>query len=205
MPDPKIVFKKNALDEILDVHKRKFSNQNDIERYIENAINEADNLMDNFERRVRRIKNNKKEKQIVRQWKDDNLMKRYFGNKKISKNQAKFVHKKIKKIRDLIQDKKLTIVLRPNKKRNTIAAHNYGGAISKKRITIFTNGFTYQKSNIKSLALLIIHELFHWWFFDRKINGKTAYKNSQVKLLAHSNPKKARKNPANYEWFADSL
>ena len=94
MPSPKVIFKSNSLNQLMDLKSRDFNNASDVKNELASAVLMAKNIMSDFEDYIDNISRGTKKKKIIARWNNDSLMKKYFGKKKINKSEAKFITRK---------------------------------------------------------------------------------------------------------------
>ncbi len=207
MKVPRITFGRGAQSEV-ETNNTALSGSDDIKEYmteiVELAEEIADTALDELEDIWSRNSTNAKKDA----WNNLSEAVDFFGSKKLTKNQIKSTRNRMRRIHTRIRNKalKITIKRQQDAPRNSTLATNHGSLISPNKFVIYTSAF---RRSDKSLALTIIHELFHDLHIDHKVkdNGRrvTAYGSRLAKKLAKKHPKIARRNPENYEQFCRAV
>lgn len=142
----------------------------------------------------------KKRKKKISAWKSDSNIVEYYSDRKVRPRQIRIVRRRLRRAKNRLVEKKLKLTIKPQSKapRSGTIALNRGAFFSPNSFVIF--GSWFDKGATKQSTNLI-HELLHDWLIDRKIDGKRAYSDAQVKKLARKKPKRSRKNPGNYEHY----
>lgn len=182
-----LIAELDALDMSLDETKRYLMNLARLARSLaRKALDHSDYIFEHTERR---------------QWKDafnkDRPLLRWFGEVK-SSGKAKNVRNRLEALCSRI-DKGVTMKLRPNKNEST-GASNYGWVFTPRGMKVYPNLFDNELENDERAAV-ILHELMHVWFDDKKIKGNKVYNAEFALKLAMIHPSQARRSPENYERY----
>lgn len=128
----------------------------------------------------------------------------YLGAEKVTGKQINLLRKRIQRIFNRLQCKTLKITLKVQADASSSKAlgSNNGFLLSPRKFVLYPRIF---KKQDRSIALTIIHELFHDINLDYKVKDGDkkvlVYGNRLAKKLAKAKPKLARKNPENLECF----
>jgi len=202
MKTPEVTFKDNwfkggtTYDDARDIKTREKLARTDIENAILDGIARAKTGLTP----LNEILKKKKRKNKISAWKNNALLVEYFGKKKIKPRHIKAVRRRLRRSKKRLEEKKLklTIKKQSDAPKSSFIALNRGAFFSPNSFVIFATWF--DKSAVHQ-ATNLIHELLHDWLTDKKIDGKYARSQAQARKLAKKKPRKARRNPSNFQYY----
>jgi hypothetical protein len=142
----------------------------------------------------------RKGKKRIKAFNDNALLKKWFGEIK-SKGQVRNMISRFNTIKKRLS-KGVKIRLRPNSE-DTHNGKNMGSFTSPRRFKIYARLLT---SNKEKIASVLVHELLHEWFTDKKLaNGKDVEDASDALNLVSESAGKSRRSPENFEQYYSEL
>ncbi len=133
-------------------------------------------------------------------WRRDALAPTYFGNTSSIAN-MKAVHRRLERAHRRLRDDVLTLQMRAPE--NTPEGQggvgsNSGYFLSPRKFALYP---LYGSLDAVHRSVVLIHELLHEWLTDQTLHGRTVYGGADAMDLARRDPKRARRNPSNFQHF----
>ena len=193
--------------------------ESQIEQEVKDAVILASKISSEATVRLGKMLLNKKRRIKVKNWKEDSLIKKFFGSSPPSTIQMRKVHRRIARAHRRLSETHLVIRVRPRPSGSpNRRAQNLGTVFSPRRFKVYPawfgvlsaeydgnkSGENSSNSDLRRAAIMV-HELNHDLFSDQKLNGDKVYGEKMAKDLARSKPRKARRSSENLEWFCMRL
>lgn len=167
----------------------------DAENMLLKASNTAYSMATRSYDEIEKIKS-EKGKDRIDAFNNNVLLRKWFGEIE-SKGQVRNMISRFNTIKKRLKNG-VKIRLRPNNERSS-NARNMGTFTSPKRFKVYAR---LLNSDTKVIASVLIHELMHEWFTDKKLaNGNDVDDATTALQLVNESSGKARRSPENFEQY----
>ncbi|MFO6464560.1 hypothetical protein ACK8OR_09210 [Jannaschia sp. KMU-145] len=193
-----------VLDEIVaQDNDADITDETDVMDEVQEAADEAGRLLGLGKRRVEAVFAHNRLKNKKAAWKSDPVICRYFGDSDVTRRQMRLVRRRLRRAHRRTTEGRLRIRLRSQSKasKTTTRGRNSGGVATPRIFQLYPRWFAASE---RARAGILAHELFHDWSKDHDVTGDP-YSIDNVLALARDEPKKARRNPENFEQFILAL
>ena len=205
MRNPKVIFRGSALREIKRTDPSAYPNRAAVESTVTAAVTRAEPMAHAGLRRLERTLAPRRRRAKKAAWRADPDITRFFGERPLGIFSMRATTRRMRRVSRRLEKRRLRIRLLPQSRgsSNSTRGHNLGAFMSVLRFVLFPRWFTVGDPDQR--AAIVIHELLHDRHIDHKVKvgGKkqTAYGRNLAQLLATQRPRRARRNPENFEQF----